>query len=72
MYKEDLALNYLQWLICHKTKPNHLKKQRHKNLDINVDCMQFDNLLAKNNPRQIDMPLKSINQSVFVNDNIYS
>ena len=25
MYKEDLALNNLQWLICHKTKPNHAK-----------------------------------------------
>ena len=23
-YKEDLALNNLQWLICHKTQPNHL------------------------------------------------
>ena len=22
MYKEDLALNNLQWLICYKTKPN--------------------------------------------------
>ena len=22
MYKQDLALNNLQWLICHKTKPN--------------------------------------------------
>ena len=22
MYKEDLALNNLQWLICNKTKPN--------------------------------------------------
>ena len=22
MYKEDLALNNLQWLICHKTKLN--------------------------------------------------
>ena len=22
MYKEDLALNNLQWLICHKTKQN--------------------------------------------------
>ena len=21
MYKPDLALNNLQWLICHKTKP---------------------------------------------------
>ena len=24
MYKPDLALNNLKWLICHKTKPNHL------------------------------------------------
>ena len=22
MYKKDLALNNLQWLICHKIKPN--------------------------------------------------
>ena len=22
MYKEDLALDNLQWLICHKTEPN--------------------------------------------------
>ena len=24
MYKEDLALNNLQWLICHKTQRNHI------------------------------------------------
>ena len=24
MYKEDLALNNLQWLICHKIKPNQI------------------------------------------------
>ena len=24
MYKEDLALNNQQWLICHKIKVNHL------------------------------------------------
>ena len=24
MYKPDLALNNLQWLICHKTKPTNL------------------------------------------------
>ena len=24
MYKEDLALNNLQWLICHKTQPNQI------------------------------------------------
>ena len=24
MYKEELALNNLQWLICHKTQPNQI------------------------------------------------
>ena len=24
MYKKDLALNYLQWVICHKTQPNQI------------------------------------------------
>ena len=24
MYKKDLVLNNLQWLICHKTKPNQI------------------------------------------------
>ena len=24
MYKDDLALNNQQWLICHKTKPNQI------------------------------------------------
>ena len=24
MYKQDLALNDLQWLICHKTKPTQI------------------------------------------------
>ena len=26
MFKEDLALNNQQWLICHKTKPNQTKQ----------------------------------------------
>ena len=25
MYKDDFALNNLQWLMCHKTKPNKTK-----------------------------------------------
>ena len=24
MYKEDLPLNNLQWLMCHKTQPNQI------------------------------------------------
>ena len=27
MYKKDLALNNLQWLICHKTKPNQANQK---------------------------------------------
>ena len=27
MYKEDLALNNLQWLICHKTNPNKNRRK---------------------------------------------
>ena len=26
MYKEDLALNNLQWLTCHKTQPNQMDR----------------------------------------------
>ena len=30
IYKEGLALNNLQWLICHKTKPNQTKSNQTK------------------------------------------
>ena len=30
MYKEDLALNNLQWLICHKTQSNQTKPKKKK------------------------------------------
>ena len=29
MYKEDLALNNLQWLICQKTQPNQTENSAH-------------------------------------------
>ena len=32
MYKQDLPLNYLQWVICHKTQPN----QNHVIFNINA------------------------------------
>ena len=32
MYKENLALNNLQWLICHKTKQNQTK--HHKGISL--------------------------------------
>ena len=28
MYKADLALNNLQWLICHKNKPNQVSSRK--------------------------------------------
>ena len=33
MYKEDLALNNLQWLIYHKTNPNQIINERAKQLN---------------------------------------
>ena len=35
MYEMDLALNNLQWLICHKTKPNYKNKPK---LDLEQGC----------------------------------
>ena len=29
-YETDLVLNNLQWLICHKTKPNQTKPNKNK------------------------------------------
>ena len=33
MYKDDLALNNLQWLICYKTQPNPTKPVRVQPMD---------------------------------------
>ncbi len=40
MYKEDLALNNLQWLICHKTQQN--QKDVISELNEEVDKMRTD------------------------------
>ena len=35
MYKLDFVLNNLQWLICHKTKPNQTKpKDTYKSTEV--------------------------------------
>ena len=36
MYKEDLALNNLQWLICHITQPNQIN---HIDFDTSKDVL---------------------------------
>ena len=45
-------------IVCKK----HLRNNYRKNLNINVQWMQFPNLNTENNPRQVDMPLKSISE----------
>ena len=34
MYKEDLALNNLQWFICHKTKQNQTEQLAYMGEDV--------------------------------------
>ena len=54
MYKPDLSLNNLQWLICHKTKPNKTKAINHSLLIISckttfytiLHCNVCKNILA--------------------------
>ena len=49
MYKEDLALNNLQWLICHKTNPNQrcsLRRQFYGNLE-EADIQQLNQIQSK-------------------------
>ena len=57
MFKKDLELDNLLWLICHKTKPNH---KYAKNANTNVQRIRFPNPQALNNIRRVDMPLNTI------------
>ena len=45
MFKQDLALNNSQGLICHKTQPNHYQ----------IGINSWKNALALNNPTIIDI-----------------
>ena len=47
MYNEDLALNNLQWLICHKTQLNQI---------IYMLIYMYKEDLALNNQTVVDMP----------------
>ena len=44
MYKQDLALNNLQWLICHKTQPNQTKPNHLFNIYIYKEDLTLNNL----------------------------
>ena len=52
MYKEDLALNNLQWLICHKTKPNHIYLVYMYKEDLALNNLQWL-ICHKTQPNQI-------------------
>ena len=58
--KMDLALNNLQWLICHKTKPN----QTIIRLCVSITAVLLQRwIIGLNNPTNADMPLnKETNQ----------
>ena len=61
MYKPDLALNNLQWLICHKTKPN---------LTQFVRCLE-QGVLCRNNKDMISLKCFLYQDSVFQELNIF-
>ena len=39
----DLALNNLQWLICHKTKPSQIKRKVSKRRDRKLKAICLEN-----------------------------
>ena len=47
-YKEDLVLNNLQWLICHKTKPNESSLLLKLHIDLLVNIGLILVLFVKN------------------------
>ena len=42
MYKKDLALDNLQWLLCHKTHPT--KPTRDKPTNSDLKCQQINRM----------------------------
>ena len=41
MYRQDLALNNLQWLICHKNQPNQTKQNTQVHLYRHAKSMTY-------------------------------
>ena len=44
MYKKDLALNNLQWLICHETQPNQIVYAKLAGAVEYTDCISAEGL----------------------------
>ena len=64
MYKEDLALNNLQWLICHKTQPNLIKVGQTQVLGIQIpqDNAQ-DQIVRSGNYSGLSIRVASIDEN---------
>ena len=52
MFKKDLGLNNLQWLICHKTKPNSIYSIYMYKKDLVLNNLQWL-MCQKTQPNQI-------------------
>ena len=52
MYKEDLALNNLQWLMCHKSQPNNIYLTYMYKEDLALNNLQWL-ICHKTRPNQI-------------------
>ena len=53
MYKEDLTLNNLQWLICHKTQSNPTKQNKTKSLSFSLSLYIYLSLACKQTPNYV-------------------
>ena len=72
MYKKDLALNNLQWLICHKTKPNPIYLIYMYKKDLALNNLQWL-IYHKIKPNQAKNSLvNKILLQKILNTNIYS
>ena len=69
MYKEDLTLNNLKWLICNKTKPNQAKLKKYaRNREYPTETIMGvdyadDIALLANTPAQAKSLLPSLEQA---------
>ena len=54
MYKKDFALDNLQSLMCHKTKPNQTKIEKAENMLLITFCfVQKEYIYHENNDRKV-------------------
>ena len=67
MYKEDLALNNQQWLICHKIKPNQTKPNQNV-LRTSVDLMKENGFTLKKKTESRQYPVETMANADYADD----